>query len=104
MNPPLPPLIEGSDRVPGADPSKEARDTVAGCRDRAGQDRLHAANAATENARQVFERSAASWEARAAGILDGEDASEKQRISDRELWASGEQDDPTDPRDEEAKA
>jgi hypothetical protein len=92
--PPVPTLTQGLDRHPGADPSKEARDTVAGCRDRAAEDRLQAANAGTENGRQVFERSAASWEARADGIRERDDASAKQRIADLDLWASEERDDP----------
>lgn len=91
--PPLPALSEGTDRRPSADPNKEARDTVAGCRDRAAEDRLQAASADTANGRHVLERSAASWEARAAEILDGEDVSAKQRIADHELWASEEVDD-----------
>ena len=91
--PPLPALSKGTDLHPSADPDKEARDTVAGCRDRAAEDRLQAASADTENGRHVLERSAASWEARAVEILDGEDVSAKQRITDQELWASEEQDD-----------
>lgn len=91
--PPLPAPPKGTDLHPGADPSKEARDTVAGCRDRAAEDRLQAASADTENGRHVLERSAASWEARADGILEGEDAVAKQRVTDEELWASEEPDD-----------
>jgi hypothetical protein len=82
---------------PGATPSKEARDTVAGCRDRAAQDRLQAAGADTENGRRVFERSAASWEARADEMQEGEDASAQQRAVDRDLWVSGERNDPASP-------
>jgi hypothetical protein len=78
-------------------PSKEARDTVAGCRDRAAKDRLHAAGTDTENGRHVYERSAASWEARADELAEGENASEHQRSADRDLWASGERDDPALP-------
>jgi hypothetical protein len=74
----------------GESPRKEARDTVAGCRDRAASDRLQAASTDTENSRHVFERSAASWEARADQIEEGEHGSERQRAADRELWASEE--------------
>jgi hypothetical protein len=77
------PAAEG----PGATPGKEARDTVAGCRDRAADDRLHAVGADTENGRRVFERSAASWEARADEIQEGDRASAQQRAADRDLWA-----------------
>jgi hypothetical protein len=81
----------------GASAGKDARDTVAGCRDRAAKDRLQAASTDTENGRRVFERSAASWEARADEIQEGEDASAGQRAADRDLWASGERDDPLSP-------
>jgi hypothetical protein len=87
--------------APPAGASKEARDTVAGCRDRAAQDRLQAAGAGTENSRRVFERSAASWEVRGDGIQEGEDASAQQRAADRDLWASEERDD-AGPRDDAA--
>src|ERR1700712_5617494 len=76
-----------------ANAGKEARDTVAGCRDRAAKDRLQAASTDTENGRRVFERSAASWEARADEIEDGEGASAEQRAADRDLWASEEPND-----------
>jgi hypothetical protein len=86
------------DESPGALPnSKEARDTVAGCRDRAAKDRLQAASADTENGRRVLERSAASWEARADEIEQGENASAEQRAADRNLWASEERGDPVSP-------
>jgi hypothetical protein len=75
---------------PNTDAGKEARDTVAGCRNRAAQDRLQAASSGTENSRRVFERSAASWEARAHGIEEEESASGHQRMTDRELWESEE--------------
>jgi hypothetical protein len=78
----------------GEGAGKEARDTVAGCRDRAAKDRLQAASTDTENGRRVFERSAASWEARADEIQEGADASAEQRAADRDLWASGERIDP----------
>ena len=68
-------------------PGKEARDTVAGCLDRAADDRLQAAGAGTENRRRVFERSAASWDARAEEIREGNNASTQQRKADRDLWA-----------------
>ena len=69
------------------EPGKEARDTVAGCRDRAAEDRLQAAGADTENRRRVFERSADSWDTRADEIQEGDDASAQQRAADRDLWA-----------------
>ena len=75
---------------PGVSPCKEARDTVVGCRDRAAKDRLQAASTDTENSRQVFERSAASWDARADEIQEEEDGSAGQRAADRDLWASEE--------------
>ena len=72
-------------------PDKEARDTVAGCLDRAADDRLQAAGAGTENRRRVFERSAASWDARAEEIREGDNASTQRRAADRDLWAREEQ-------------
>jgi hypothetical protein len=69
---------------------KEAGDTVAGCRDRAADDRLQAAGTDTENGRRLLERSAASWEARADEIQEVENASAEQRAADRDLWASEE--------------
>jgi len=81
----------------GASPCKEARDTVAGCRDRAAQDRIQAAGTDTENSRRVYERSAASWDARADEIEEGENASAQQRAADRDLWASEERGDPASP-------
>ena len=82
-------------RDPGL--TREARDTVAGCRDRAEEDRREAGAADTDNGRRVLERSAASWDARADGIEEVENASEQQRAADRDLWASEERDDPTPP-------
>jgi hypothetical protein len=75
----------------------EARDTVAGCRNRAAEDRLSAAGTDTENGRQVLERSAASWERRADEMEETENASAQQRAADRELWASEERDHPLPP-------
>jgi hypothetical protein len=90
-----------SDVVPdakgGPGPSKEARDTVAGCRDRADENRREAGAADTENGRRVLERSAASWDARADGIEETENASAQQRAADRDLWASEERDDAPPP-------
>jgi hypothetical protein len=90
--------------TPPASASKEARDTVAGCRDRAAKDRLQAAGAGTENSRRVFERSAASWEVRGDDIQEGENASAQQRAADRDLWASEERDDAGPPDDAPSKA
>jgi hypothetical protein len=80
-----------------AGPSKEARDTVAGCRDRAEENRREAGAADTENGRRVLERSAASWDVRADGIEETENASAQQRAADRELWASEERNDALPP-------
>jgi hypothetical protein len=77
--------------TPAAGLFKEARDTIAGCRDRAAKDRLQAASSGTENGRLMYERSAASWEARAHEIEEGGNASVDQRQADRDLWASEEE-------------
>jgi hypothetical protein len=45
----------------------------------------------------MLERSAASWEARADEMQEGEDASAQQRAVDRDLWVSGERNDPASP-------
>jgi hypothetical protein len=83
--------VHSSDESPEPFPDgKEARDTVAGCRDRAARDRLQAAGADTENGRRVLERSAASWEKRANEMEEQENASAGQRAADRDLWASEE--------------
>jgi len=97
---------EGGSLAPGEDGSaqakqfperKEARDTVAGCRNRAVEDRCSAATTDTENGRQVLERSAASWEKRADEMEETENASAQQRAVDRELWASEERRHPRAP-------
>lgn len=85
---------DGSRRAAKESPGKEARDTVAGCRDLAAQDRLRAEGAGTENARCAHERSAASWESRADAIEKGETGSAAQRAIDRALWAKDEKEDP----------
>jgi hypothetical protein len=90
--------------TPPASPPREARDTVAGCRDRAAKDRLQAAGAGTENSRRVFERSAASWEVRGDDIEEGENASAQQRAADRDLWASEERHDAGPPDDAASSA
>jgi hypothetical protein len=82
---------------PSASLSTEAHDTVVGCRDRAAEDRLKAASADTENSRRVLERSAASWEARAEEIQEGENGAAEQQVADRDLWASEEQEDSLPP-------
>lgn len=46
-------------------PTKEQRDTAAGCRERARTDLLSALAMSTQNGRQVLEKSAASWTKRA---------------------------------------
>ena len=68
------------------DAGKEARDTVAGCRALAAQDRLRAAAMDTDNGRQAFERSAASWEARAEAMEKAEKGGAEQRAADRAMW------------------
>lgn len=51
---------------PGPQPSqRDARDTAAGCRDRATADLLQALTMSTGNGRLVLEHSAASWTVRA---------------------------------------
>ena len=82
----------------GAGSGNEARDTIDGCRNRAAEDRIQAAGSDTENGRKVFERSAASWEARAHQIEEVEKASAQQRSADRDLWDS-EEGDPVIPDD-----
>lgn len=81
----------------GVNARKEACDTVAGCLDRAAEDRLRAAATDTENGRQALERSAASWETRAHGLEETENASAQQRAADRDFWASEEPDHPLPP-------
>ena len=58
------------DKSPTTNPAptrqgKELRDTAAGCRERAAADLNHALAMSTQNGRQVFEKSAASWTKRA---------------------------------------
>ncbi len=79
---------------PPSDEGKEARDTVAGCRALAAQDRVRAAASDTRNARGKFEQSASSWDARAEEIEKKARDPAGQRALDRELWASGEEYDP----------
>ena len=88
------PVDNGSQRALTESPGKEARDTVAGCRDLATQDRFRAEAVGTENARRAYERSAASWESRADAIEKGEMGSATQRAIDRALWAQDEKEDP----------
>ena len=45
--------------------ARDARDTAAGCRDKASADLLQSLAASTANGRRVLETSAASWTARA---------------------------------------
>lgn len=52
---------------------KERRDTAEGCRERASADLLEAVTMATAHGRQILEKSAASWNARAE-LLQGEEA------------------------------
>ena len=90
--------------APASQPAdrKEPRDTVAGCRSRAVEDRLSAAATDTENGRQVLERSAASWARRADEMEETQNASAQQRAADRELWASEERDHPSPRNDDDA--
>ena len=95
-----PPVAEGD--AGGLDPApmaeREKRDTADGCRDQAAADRRHAAEAGTANGRQVFERSAASWESRAVGIEEADGASAAQKIADRAMWDEEEKGPPVSPR------
>jgi hypothetical protein len=52
---------------------KERRDTAEGCRERASADLLEAVTMATAHGRQMLEKSAASWNARAE-LLQGVEA------------------------------
>ncbi|MGZ8998142.1 MAG: hypothetical protein ACXW2T_04705, partial [Allosphingosinicella sp.] len=63
-------------------------DTVAGCRDLAAEDRVRAAATDTDNGRLVFERSAASWDARADEMERKEKGSAVQRAADQAMWES----------------
>jgi hypothetical protein len=65
--PPAPVDDLGTTHAAPAAGSKErdARESAAGCRERASADLLRALEMATVNGRQVFEKSAASWTKRA---------------------------------------
>jgi hypothetical protein len=59
-------ISEGSTLNPSPGPLvKQRQDTAEGCRDRATADLLEAVTMATAHSRQMLERSAASWNARA---------------------------------------
>jgi len=59
-------ISKGSTLNPSPGPLlKQRRDTAEGCRDRGAADLLEAATMATAHSRQMLERSAASWNARA---------------------------------------
>jgi len=59
-------ISHGSTLNPSPGPLlKQRRDTAEGCRDRATADLLQAVTMATAHGRQMLERSAASWNARA---------------------------------------
>jgi hypothetical protein len=63
-------ISKGSTLNPAPGPlQKERRDTAEGCRDRATADLLQAVSMATAHGRQMLERSAASWSARAELLL-----------------------------------
>jgi hypothetical protein len=63
-------ISKGSTLNPSPGPlQKERRDTAEGCRDRAKADLLEAVTMATAHSRQMLERSAARWSARAELLL-----------------------------------
>ena len=70
--------------------NREARDTEDGCRDRAADDLARAAQSTTANARTMLERSAASWRKRADNLDEKELGAAEQRIADKALWDSEE--------------
>jgi hypothetical protein len=68
---------------------KERRDTADGCRDRATADLLEAVTMATAHGRQMLEKSAASWNARAKLLqrmeADAETGRDAIKLTDAEL-------------------
>ena len=80
-------VSKGSTLNPSPGPLlKQRRDTAEGCRDRATADLLEA-TMATAHSRQMLERSAASWAAR-ADLLQRIEASMKTRLDAVELTAA----------------
>lgn len=77
-----------TDQVHGS--LKAARDTESGCRERAAADEVLAGGADTAHGRMQFERSAASWTARADDIHKLDVDAEGQKAADRALWESEE--------------
>jgi hypothetical protein len=84
---------------------KERRDTAEGCRERASADLLEAVTMATAHGRQMLEKSAASWNARAellqraeAGIEIGLDAFKLTEAEIAEDAAHGVDDASTQPK------
>ena len=81
-------VSEGSTLNPSPGPLlKQRRDTAEGCRDRATADLLEAVAMATAHSRQMLERSAASWNAR-ADLLERVEASMLTRLNACELTAA----------------
>jgi hypothetical protein len=81
-------VSKGSTLNPSPGPLlKQRRDTAEGCRDRATADLLEAVTMATAHSRQMLERSAASWTAR-ADLLQRIEASIKTRLDAVELTAA----------------
>ena len=66
---------------------KQRRDTAEGCRDRATADLREAVTMATAHSRQMLERSAASWTAR-ADLLERIEAGVETEFNACELTAS----------------
>ncbi len=83
-------ISKGSTLNPSPGPLlKERRDTADGCRDRATADLLEAVTMATPHGRQMLEKSAASWNARAELLqrmeADTEIGLEAIKLTDAEL-------------------
>ena len=75
-------ISHGSTLNPSPGPLlKQRQDTAEGCRDRATADLLQAVTIVTANGRQMLERSAASWNARAELLQLGEIDLESRRNS-----------------------
>jgi hypothetical protein len=81
-SPEYPWISRGSTLNPSPGPLlKQRRDTAEGCRDRATADLLQAVTMATAHGRQILERSAASWNARAELLQRVEAGIENRRNS-----------------------
>jgi hypothetical protein len=83
-------ISKGSTLNPSPGPLlKQRRDTADGCRDRATADLLEAITMATAHGRQMLEKSAASWNARAELLqrteADAETGLDAIKLTDAEL-------------------